>query len=385
MLALFAFPILCSATAVPVLAPNTSLHDHYLFNSLFTYDAEDYTGLPQMFYFVNVSSSPPPATLRARCPFQEVAGAPYDHANFGWFRFPVPGGNSTWPPANGTEPLATTGEYLESERFGPREGANPNGFVFDGEFAGQTNPPSTPTPGQPAHFFVEAVYFTDRECSDAGTEYGWYRIVANSAPGANSGSADAPPDSFTFYYSKFSNCNQDYGCRDIYNQPVISSLVTATITNVAPNTAGTYRYKYQAIRSGSNFSVSILDPDSGTPVTCQWSISTGAGSGGTCRFLVPIESWYPSANDIASGYIVIATQCSHLYPAMTGDAYPEWYDYALAGAGATPPTNVVPTIEPNGAQSCLTQGVGYACLKALSLQVLYQRDPPVVRGPRKPR
>jgi hypothetical protein len=32
----------------------------------------------------------------------------------------------------------------------------------------------------------------------------------------------------------------------------------------------------------------------------------------------------------------------------------------------------VPTKEPNGTQSCITGGVGYACLKALSLQALYE-------------
>ena len=59
------------------------------------------------------------------------------------------------------------------------ENTNPAGFVFNGEFAGQTKPLTVRTEG-PLRYFVEAVYFTDRECSDAGTEYGWYRMVSNS-------------------------------------------------------------------------------------------------------------------------------------------------------------------------------------------------------------
>jgi len=363
LLALIASPALWGQTAVSVLVPHTTLHDHYLFNRHYTYDGQDYTGLPWMFYYANVGSNPAPSTLRTRCPMQQVNGTPYNHANFGWFRYPAPGGN--WQPSNGTEPLAATGEYLETARFGAVGNTNPVGFLLDGEFAGETNPASSLTPGLAKHYFIEAVYFTDRECSDAGTEYGWYRMVSNSNWG------DMAVSSFTFYYSKFSNCNQDYACWDINGHQVKSSFATVTLTNVTPNAAGTYQYKFQVIRSGSDFNVSILDPSSGNPVTCQWSMSTGGGSG-PCQFWVPIESWYPPANQIDSGYIVVATQSSHVYPAMTGAAYPEWYDYASGGAGATPPANIVPTKEPNGTKSCITHGAGYACLNAVSLQVLYE-------------
>ncbi len=357
---------LWAQTPVPVLVPHTLLHDHYLFNRSFTYDGQDHTGLPWRFYYATVGASPPPTTLRTRCALQQVNGAPYDHANFGWFRFPVPGGSGTWPPATGAEPLAVTGEYLETAKFGPMSGANPAGFVFNGEFAGQAKPMSSPTSGDNTHFFIEAVYFTDRECSDAGTEYGWYRMVANSYSG------DMPPNSLVFYYTKFANCNLDYGCWDINGHQVQSPVATATITSVAPNAAGTYQYKYQAIRSGSDFNVSLLDPGTDAPVTCQWSLSSGGGSSGTCQFSVPIESWYPAAAQISSGYIVVTTQSSHLHPSMTGAPYPEWYDYEVGGVGGAPPTNVVPTTEPNGTKSCLTNGKGYACLDALSLEVLYE-------------
>jgi hypothetical protein len=353
-------------TPVPVLVPHTLLHDHYLFNRSFTYDGQDYSGLPWRFYYANVGASPPPTTLRTRCALRQVNGAPYNHANFGWFRFPVPGGNGTWPPATGTEPLAVTGEYLATAQFGPLGDASPAGFVFNGEFAGEAKPVSSPTSGDNTHFFIEAVYFTDRECSDAGTEYGWYRMVANSYTG------DTPPNSFVFYYTKFANCNLDYACWDVEGHQVQSPVATATITGVAPNAAGTYQYKFQAIRSGSDFNVSLLDPGTDAPVTCQWSFSSGGGSSGTCEFAVPIESWYPSAAQISSGYVVVTTQSSHLHPSMTGAPYPEWYDYEVGGVGGAPPTNVVPTTEPNGAKSCLTNGKGYACLDAVSLEVFYE-------------
>jgi len=363
--AFIAASALCAQTAVSVLVPHTSPHDHYLFNRSQHFDGQDYTGLPWRFYYANVGSNPPPATLRTRCALQQVDGTPYNHANFGWFRFPEPGGPDIWPEANGTEPLAATGEYLATARFGPIENTNPVGFVFNGEFAGVTKPLSVREPG-PMHYFVEAVYFTDRECSDGGTEFGWYRMVSNSAYG------DWAVNSFTFYYSDFTNCGIDYGCWDTNGHRLGESVETATITSAAPNKAGTYQYKFQAIRNGSNFNLSLLDPGTNTPVTCQWSFSTGGGSSGACEFSLPIESWYPAASQINSGYVVVATQSSRLYPAMTGAAYPQWYDYGLAGKGATPPTNVVPTTEPNGTKSCLFHGTGYACLDAVGLQVLYE-------------
>lgn len=365
LIALVAAPALWAQIPVSVLVPHTSLHDHYLFNRSYSYDGQDYSGLPWRFYYANAGSSPPPTTLRTRCALQQVDGTPYGHADFGWFRFPVPGGDGDWPRANGAEPLAATGEYLETAQFGPMDNTNPAGFVFTGEFAGETKASLPPAQG-PAHFFVEAVYFTDLECSHGGTEYGWYRMVSNSVFG------NAPPNSFVFYYSDFTNCNLDYGCWDTNGHQVKSSTVTATITGAAPNEAGSYQYKFQAIRSGQDFKLSLLDPSTDIPVTCQWSLSTGGGSGGTCAFSVPIESWYPSASQIDGGYIVVATQSSRLYPAITGAPYPEWYDYALGGLGAAPPTNVVPTTEPNGTQSCIFNGAGYACLDAVSLQVLYE-------------
>jgi hypothetical protein len=363
VLVVLAISTLMGQTPVSVLVPNTTQHPHYLFNDSYTYDQVDFTGLPWSFYWNNAATSPPPATLRTRCALEQVGGAKYNYnADIGWFRYPVPGGDGSWPAANGTYPLAATGEYLETSQFGPIGATNPIGFTFYGEFAGQASPPSSPTGAGSANFFLEAVYFTDRECSDIGTEYGWFRMVSNSYSG------DTPANSATFYYSAFTNCNIDYGCWDTIANQVGSPYVTATITNLAPNAANTYSYTYKAIRSGANFSVSVLDPASGNPVSCQWSISTGGGSTGDCLFNVPIQGWYAPASVTNTGFIVVATQSSHLYPSQAGQQYPLLYDYASRMAGAAPATNIVPTAEPSGAQSC----GGFACLDARSLQVLYQ-------------
>ncbi len=153
-----------------------------------------------------------------------------------------------WPAYNGSEPLAVTGEYLETSQFGPMEGANPVGFVFERRVCRRDAPCRRHPPRSIAHFFIEAVYFTDRECSDAGTEYGFYRDPSNSDYG------DAPADSVTFYYAKFNNCNHDYGCWDIDGHQVSgNSMRRVNISAVAPNTDGTYQYKFQAIRSGPRF------------------------------------------------------------------------------------------------------------------------------------
>lgn len=360
LFALWGVSAVWGQTAVPALVPNTTRHAHYLFNRSWTYDGQDYTGLPWNFYYANIGASPAPGTLRARCTLQAVNGAPYDHATFGWFRFPPPNGPHVWPPADGTEPLAATGEYLETSEIDPVGGASPIGFIFNGEFGGQASPPSTPDPPY-THYFLEAVYFTDRECSDAGTEYGFYRTVAHSDAG------DAPANAVSFYYSTFNNCNLDYGCWDVLGHQVQGSFRTTNITNLAPDANGAYQYKFQVTRSGTSFDIAVLDPGSGDPVTCQWAFPTEAGSNGgngPCQFSVPIVGFYPSPEQLSSGYVVVATQSSHLYP--------ESYDYSSVKLGGAPPSNIIPTHEPNGSQSCITNGSGFACLKAVSLDVFYQ-------------
>ena len=43
-------------------------------------------------------------------------------------------------------------------------------------------------------------------------------------------------NSFTFYYSDFTNCGVDYGCWDTNGQRIGESVETVNITNATPNT-----------------------------------------------------------------------------------------------------------------------------------------------------
>ena len=316
-------PSVQAQTLIPLLQPG-ALHDHYLFNQTWQYDAQDYASLPWTFYYANVSTEAPSGTRRTRCAFSQVNGTPYGHANFDWFNYP------DYSAADGEYSYAPPGEYLA----GPTSLGKLVGFDFDSEFGGSTTAPTT------AGFFVEAVYFTDRECSDAGTEYGWYRLPASSA-------GDQALDSVTFYYSVFTNCNGDFMCWDTNGLQVFQNTTTVTLatipcnskSTVGPNCLPSYEtgwleYNFKAIRNGSWFVITLSDPVTRTiPMGCSASISpstVGISQRGTsCEFSVAIASWYPSSMVTESGYIVAATQASRSHPPPAG----------LQGIGAGPPTN----------------------------------------------
>jgi hypothetical protein len=307
----------------PVLQPGF-LHDHYLFNQTWQYDAQDYSSLPWTFYYANVSTEPTPGTRRGRCALTQVNGMPYGHANFDWFDY------QDYSPADGEFPYAPPGEYLA----GQTGAGKLTGFDFDAEFGGAPTSPTT------AGFFVEAVYFTDRECSDGGAEYGWYRLPASST-------GDQPLDSVTFYYSVFTNCNGDFMCWDTNGMQVFQNTTTVTLTTipcnsrstVGPNCVASYQpgwleYDFKAIRRDSWFTITLLDPVTKTvPAGCSASISPSTlwiGQRGTrCELSIPIASWYPSPLTTESGYIVAAAQSSRTHPPPAG----------LPGTGAPPPDN----------------------------------------------
>jgi hypothetical protein len=331
-----ALPALRAQTPVSVLQQNTVLHGHYLFNQSWQYDQLDYDGLPHIFYFANANTQPPSGTLRQRCALSHIIGTPYNHADFDWFNYP------DYSPADGMFPYASPGEYLSSEQFQPNGFGSPVGFDFVGEFGGEV---TSPTPSSSGSYFIEAAYFTDRECSDAGTEYGWYREPASFFSG------DQAVDSVTFYYSDFTNCNIDQMCWDVNGQQIGQPTATATITGIPANSQGRM-YRFRAIRSGGNFVISVLDPSSGAVASgCSAFISVpGVGNSsasGDCQFSVPIASWYPSVTVTQSGFLVAASQSSHIYPPPTGSP---------RGNGGVPPANLPALIG----------------LNASSFQVLYQ-------------
>jgi hypothetical protein len=312
-------------TRTPLLHPD-ALHDHYLFNQTWQYDAQDYASLPWTFYYTNVSTEAPSGTRRSRCALGPVNGTPYGHANLDWFNY------TDYSAADGEYPYAPPGEYLA----GPTGLGKLLGFDFDGEFGGLT---STPTI---AGFFVEAVYFTDRECSDAGTEYGWYRLPALST-------GDQALDSVTFYYSVFTNCNGDFMCWDTNGLQVFQNTTTVTLTSIPCNSRSTVganclptsyqtgwlEYDFRAIRRGSWFVITLLDPiTKRIPAGCSASASPSEieirQRGTRCEFSVAIANWYPSSMVTESGYIVAATQSSRTHLPSTG----------LPGTGDPPPNNL---------------------------------------------
>lgn len=334
---LLAMPLVQAQTPMSVLQANTVLHDDYLFNESWTYDQQDYSGLPHMFYFANSNTQPPVGTRRSRCALTHVSGGPYGHADFDWFNYP------DYSPADGTFPYASPGEYLASENFQPNGLGSPVGFDFEGEFGGSV---TTPTPASSGSYYLEAAYFTDRACSDAGTEYGWYRFPSNYYSG------DQAINSVTFYYSDFTNCNIDFMCWDINGQQVGQPTGTATLTNIPVNSQGSYEYHFRAIRSGGYFIITLFDPVyNSIPNGCSAAIDVPTvGSytvSGDCQFWVPIASWYPAEAVTQSGYLVAASQSSRTYPPPVGSP---------RGSGGPPPTNLP----------------GLVGLNANSFQVLYQ-------------
>lgn len=342
----FALAVLVTAplyaqTQVAVLQPNTMLHDDYLFNESWTYDQQDYSGLPHMFYFANSNTQPPVGTRRTRCALTHINGTPYGHADFDWFNYP------DYSPADGSFPYASPGEYMASENFGPNQFGNPEGFDFEGEFGGSVTSPTSPSSGS---YYLEAAYFTDRECSDAGTEYGWFRFPSNFYSG------DQAIDSVTFYYSVFTNCNIDFMCWDTNGQQIGQPTATATLTGI-PSRAGGYEYRFRAIRSGGYFVISLINPDDGTiPWPCSAAIFVpnlnldgndySQSLSGSCQFWIPNAAWYPGESVTQNGYLVVASQSSRTYPPPVGSP---------RGSGGPPSSNLPALIG----------------LNANSLQVLY--------------
>lgn len=314
--------VLCASayaqTPVPIFQSGT-LVDYYLFNESWQVDDQRYWSLPYYFYYANTGTQPPIGSRRTRCVLTTVAGAPYGHADIDWFNYP------DYSAADGQYPYAGPGEYMASAQFGPNGYGSPYGFEFLGEFAGSV---TSATPSSPYSYYAQAVYFTDRRCSDAGAEYGWFRVPANSA-------GDQAVDSVTFYYSVFTNCAIDFMCWDTNGQQVYQPTTTATITGIPLNSQSARLYRFRAIESGSNYVISLIDPvTSAVPSGCTVVIqmageAPGAPQTGNCQFSVPIAAWYPTSAT-RSGYIVAASQARRTYPPPVGSPQ---------GTGGVAPTN----------------------------------------------
>lgn len=329
-IAVFAGTLVCAQTHYTRVnaLPTGGAHDLYLYNESWQVDNDwGGIGLPHAFYYANASSQPPAGTRRQRCAFERIEEGPYGYpgVHLDWYTFdPQP------VLQDGQYPYAPPGEYYASPVFGPGGAGSPRGFDFVGEFAGFTSPPSASSPS----WTVQAVYFSDQRCFQAGAEYGLARYLAvhiDENPGAPLPDAfptqDQPADSITFYYSRFTNCNGDFACWDSQGHVVLQNTAIATITGIPPNSRGTYEYRFRVIRADGHFAISLIDalsqdPDSELPVSgcagVSWAIETadrtgyeeiGSAPGPVCQFSIPMASWFRGVST-ASGSMTVATQTS---------------------------------------------------------------------------
>ena len=134
---------------------------------------------------------------------------PVDHPNY---RYGVPGEWTISRPLNGVRGVSVTG-------------------------AAEGNAPGAPDGG----YAVAVTYVTDRRCSDANNEYGFWQELAS--PDKNATEKD---QTHIFYYSSKTNCYSAYGCRasDSWDGPgqdqitspltTLSHIQSATISRRLP-------------------------------------------------------------------------------------------------------------------------------------------------------
>ncbi len=153
------------------------------------------------------------------------------------------------------------------------------GLTFKGAFrGGYTGSPN----GTAA---VQAVFFTDKFCTDGGRELGFFRRLDLGT---------LPAGSLYFYYSDFTNCEGNV-CRkdasfnvDPYPRPDIS---LKEIRQVQSRYSGNDVFFYSAylINNATSFRVQVVEPDTVNLASC---IPPGETWPRGCTFDVPI--WLPN-------------------------------------------------------------------------------------------
>ena len=170
---------------------------------------------------------------------------------------------------SGSDPIANPVEFQISQQE-----SGVQGFQFLGQFdAG-----GSATEVGPYGDAVEAVYFTDRRCTDGGREFGFAnQLVANQ---------------LYFYYSDYTNCVTT----DCASAPRGGGMLLSTIYSTAQITQldVAHRYYYRATFTDPNtFQISVLDPQTLQPVGCT---ITGDGvnqpMAGVCQASVATQSFY---------------------------------------------------------------------------------------------
>ena len=339
---------LMAQTLQPVQILNGANHDHYLFNGTRTVDTRDTSMLPHDFYWANANTNPPVGTPRNApwCTIVENPGTNYVPPTvLKWWQYPPP---DPMTSVEGAEPYATTGEYYQSEYFS-HPSATITGFSFQGQFSGQHV--TSTNDG----YYTQAAYFSDRECFDGGTEYGWFHQPVNS------GSLDQPGNQLYFYYSEFTNCGYLYVCSpddqyaDAVTQPTNLYLVTFnSLNSKSPNPD--YEWIFRVLRcpaagcpgvanSSNAFAITITDPyDLSRYAQCSVTGPTNVyfAAPGLCYNVTvaiansksfPAPQSYPGISVTNSWYITFADQSSTIFLKST--------NYNCCGP--PPVGNVVPT------------------------------------------
>jgi hypothetical protein len=371
---LIASGLLAQSNVVPILTGSTR-HDHYLFNQGWQFDERDYASLPHSFYFDNANTSPPVDTQRSAT-YCEInsnpatgynPAAPFDWYLLGPYFSATSEGAQTFFKNSGLpdEAYASIGEYYESAQFSYTS-ASEIGFQFVAEFNGQHHEPQT-TNGS----YVEAVYFSDRECFDGGTEYGWYHQPVDYE--SCCGTLDQPDNQVYFYYSEFTNCGGVFYCSTNSTNPPAGVVAQKTsqyeVTFNQLNKDSTYQFSFKVVRcpvtsncedisnSANSFVLNVTDPSTGDAINCSIS-PTPLNFEGTCKNVtIPIASWYPGTSVTNTGYIAFADRSSTVFPSVVNTP-----------SAPPPANNVVPSIYPTDPP---TQA-RYAGLFVQSADVLYQ-------------
>lgn len=146
---------------------------------------------------------------------------------------------------------------------------------------------------------VEVVYFTDRVCSDGGTEFGFTRDLATN--------------DILVYWSTFANCGNDAAsvCRKTDSATPGKNFSNVQQENGGTHPAHGYRiygldvnaeYTYRMFVEHRKLRVEVWNGSQ--PAGCS---RTPGGRAAACAFTDAVEPWFP-IDRINAGYIVAGTQ-----------------------------------------------------------------------------
>ncbi len=181
----------------------------------------------------------------------------------------------------------------------------------------------------------EVAYFTTRDCSDAGTEYGFVR--------------DLTGGQFYFYWTTYANCglldsmqtNPAKALCRIANDACVSSNTMncqvsdpsnvqqenadnythgVTVSNLQESYNHDYVFYYSAYvveTSGTYYwRIQVVDPSTFSLATCSFN----GGSSGNCTFDTTVGSWFPISSVYSgmAGHVVLGSSAGGPPPDISG-------------------------------------------------------------------